>query len=123
LRFFFTRFSFVAGSCDFLQLLYDPRNKNGEGCSSDDRAKCKEGDLTGKFGKLRIGKEETMFTKNLLTDVDLELPELDNHRSLYLVLFDQDHPESFLACAKIRSTCHFQLLIQIIVVSVFKLSM
>jgi hypothetical protein len=25
------------GSCDFLQLLYDPQNKNGEGCSEENR--------------------------------------------------------------------------------------
>jgi hypothetical protein len=25
------------GSCDFLQLLYDPQHKNDEGCSQDNR--------------------------------------------------------------------------------------
>ena len=78
-------------------------NKDGEGCSEENPSKCREGDLTGKFGKVRIGKEESTFTKNIYTDVDLELPELDGHRSLYLVLFDEDHPETFLACAKIRN--------------------
>lgn len=34
--------------------------------------------------------------------MDLELPELDGHRSVYLVLFEQDSSENFLACAKIR---------------------
>jgi Cu/Zn superoxide dismutase len=90
------------GSCDFLQLLYDPLNKDGKDCSEENRASCREGDLTGKFGKVKVGKEESMFTKIYVTDVDLELPELDGHRSLYLVLFDEEHPESFLACAKIR---------------------
>jgi len=82
--------------------LYDPLNKNGEGCSEEDPSKCREGDLSGKFGHVKVGKEESMFTKNYFTDVNLELPELDGHRSLYLVLFDEDHPDTFLACAKIR---------------------
>jgi len=67
------------------------------------RSKCKEGDLSGKFGHIKVGREESFFTKSFHTDVDLELPELDGHRSVYLVLFEQDSNENFLSCAKIRT--------------------
>ncbi len=66
------------------------------------RSKCKEGDLTRKFGNMKVGREEGFFTKSFHTDVDLELPELDGHRSVYLVLYEEDSQENFLACAKIN---------------------
>lgn len=90
-------------TCDFLQILYDPANKNGDGCSEQEPAKCREGDLTGKFGTVRVGRRESMFTKSHFTDLNLELPELEGRaRSLFLVLYDEEHPETYLACSKIR---------------------
>ncbi len=89
--------------CDFLQILYDPKNRDGRGCSQKSRAKCKEGDLTGKFGEVKVGKRESMFTKNYHTDLNLALPEFGSgRRALFLVLYDQEHPDSFLACARVR---------------------
>eukprot|EP00094_Tigriopus_californicus_P005910 TCALIF_05695-PA protein Name:"Similar to sodE Superoxide dismutase [Cu-Zn] 5 (Dictyostelium discoideum)" AED:0.01 eAED:0.01 QI:0/-1/0/1/-1/1/1/0/1143 len=89
-------------SCDFLQTLYDPEHRSGEGCSEDDPGKCREGDLTGKFGQVRVGKTESMFTKAYHNDVDITLPELDGSQALFLVLFDADHQDSFFTCAKLR---------------------
>ena len=57
--------------------------------------------MSGKFQDVRIGKRESMFTKGYHTDLNLELPELDGPRSLFVVVYDADHPDSFLGCAKI----------------------
>ncbi len=89
-------------NCDFLQILYDPKHKDGQDCSEKNPGKCREGDLGGKFGQVRVGKQESMFTKSYHTDLNLELPELEGTRSLFLVLYDPDHPDSFLSCAKVR---------------------
>ena len=43
-----------------------------------------------------------MFTKKYYSDTSMSMPDLRGSRSLYLVLFDADHPDSFLACAKIH---------------------
>ena len=43
-----------------------------------------------------------MFTKKFLSDNSLHLPDLGSSRSIYLTLFDTEHPDSFLACAEIR---------------------
>eukprot|EP00095_Tigriopus_kingsejongensis_P007890 snap_masked-scaffold720_size106930-processed-gene-0.10 protein:Tk07890 transcript:snap_masked-scaffold720_size106930-processed-gene-0.10-mRNA-1 annotation:"hypothetical protein L798_15715" len=89
-------------NCDFLQILYDPENRSGEGCSEEEPEKCQEGDLKGKFGEVKVGKRESMFTKSYHTDTDIELPELEGSQAMFLVLFDPDHQDSFFACAKIR---------------------
>lgn len=89
-------------SCDFLQTVYDPKNVGGQSCSKDDPDQCEEGNLSGKFGNLKVGKRESIFTKNYLTDLNLEMPELSGPRTLFLVVFNKDHPESYFACSKIR---------------------
>ena len=43
------------------------------------------------------------FTKAYHTDLDLELPELDGTRSLFVAIYDAEHPDSFLACARLRN--------------------
>ena len=43
-----------------------------------------------------------MFTKKYYTDTSMTLPDLKGSRSLYLTLYDAEHPDSFLACAKIH---------------------
>jgi len=88
-------------TCNFLQILYDPDNRVSDNCSEDNPAGCKDGDLTAKFGKVRVGKQESMFTKKYYSDSKMSLPELGGSRSLYLTLYDADHPDSYLACAQI----------------------
>ncbi len=81
------------GGCDFLQILYDPKNKDGQGCSEKNPGKCREGDLTGKFGEVKVGKRESMFTKGYHSDLNLELPEYaTKKRALFLVVYDHEHP-------------------------------
>ena len=94
----------IQGSgCDFLQILYDPNNDQGEGCSEDEPQKCREGDLTGKFGQIKVSRRESMFTKSYFHDNHLELPELDGSaRSLFVVVYDEEAPDHYLACAKVR---------------------
>ena len=43
-----------------------------------------------------------MFTKKYYSDTSMSLPDLQGSRSLYLTLYDAEHPDSFLACAKIN---------------------
>ncbi len=95
----------IQGSgCDFLQILYDPKNRQGDGCSKEDPDKCREGDLAGKFGSVKVSRRESMFTKAYFHDVNLGLPELEGTaRSLFVVLYeDGDHNDAFMACAKVR---------------------
>ena len=89
-------------SCNFLQIIYDPDNKDSSDCSQDSPENCKSGDLTGKFGKVRAGKEESMFTKKYLTDRNLVFPELEGTRSLYLALYDPEQENNYYACAQIH---------------------
>ena len=58
----------TGSSCDFLQLVYESgaKNRDGRGCGEADeasRGRCRQGDLGGKFGKVRVGRRESMFTK------------------------------------------------------------
>ena len=47
-------------TCNFLQILYDPDNRDdSENCSVDNPSGCKDGDFTSKFGKVRVGKQGT----------------------------------------------------------------
>ena len=80
----------IQGSgCDFLQILYDPKNGQGEGCSETSPEKCREGDLAGKFGNVKVSRKESMFTKSFFHDEYLQLPELEGTaRSLFVVLYD-----------------------------------
>ena len=80
------------------QLVYESaKNRDGRGCGEDEesRGKCRQGDLGGKFGKVRVGRRESMFTKAYHTDLDLELPDLDGTRSLYVAIYDAEHPDRF----------------------------
>ena len=43
-----------------------------------------------------------MFTKKYYSDTSMSLPDLKGSRSLYLTLYDADHPDSFLSCAQIQ---------------------
>lgn len=84
-------------NCNFLQLVFDPSGE-GEGRSI--------GDLDSRLGKIRVAKnalrmpQRAVFRdeKLALLPSDLTIP----HRTLYLVLFDDQHPENYLACTKIR---------------------
>jgi len=89
-------------TCNFLQILYDPDNKDSQSCSPSSPQDCKQGDLTSKFGPIPVGKKQSMFTTKYFTDSTLHLPELEGSRSLYLTLFDPEHTDSFLACAQIH---------------------
>ena len=89
-------------SCNFLQLLYDPDNRDNKDCSEDAPQNCKGGDLSGKFGKVKVGSKETMFSKKFMRDAHLMLPEMGGSRSLHLALFDQEHETEFLACTEIH---------------------
>lgn len=84
-------------NCNFLQLIFDPQGAGaGNGI----------GDLDTRLGRVRVAKnalrqaQRVVFRdeKLALLPSDLTIP----HRTLYLVLFDEQHPEEFLACTKIR---------------------
>lgn len=96
----------IQGSgCDFLQILYDPVNGVGkEGCSQDAPEKCREGDLAGKFGNVKVSRRESMFTKSYYHDTNLKLPRLEGTaRSLFVVLYEAgESKDAYLACAKVR---------------------
>ena len=54
----------TGSACDFLQNVYETtKNRDGSGCGEGSRGKCRQGDLGGKFGKVRVGRRESMFTK------------------------------------------------------------
>lgn len=84
-------------NCNFLQLVFDPTG-DGEGRGI--------GDLDNRLGKLRVAKnalrspQRVVFRdeKLALLPSDLTIP----HRTLYLVLFDDQHRENFLSCTQIR---------------------
>lgn len=69
--------------CDFLQVVYSPNSKGS-------------GELSDRLGSVGIGAKE------MFRDPDLLLPDLNNKkRNLYLVLFDNRHPEHYLACSRL----------------------
>ncbi|XP_040583567.1 uncharacterized protein Rsod [Lepeophtheirus salmonis] len=94
-----------AKTCDFLQYLYDPGSKDDSECSTDKPESCKDGDLTSKFGEVVVGQRESLFTKGAYVDTSLDLQsELgSSRRALYLVIYDNEHPDSFLACTQIQN--------------------
>ena len=77
--------------------MYETKNRDGRGCGEGEGSsgKCRQGDLGGKFGKVRVGRRESMFTKAYHTDLDLELPDLDGTRSLFVAIYDAEHPDRF----------------------------
>jgi len=90
--------------CDFLQILYDTKKSSGNGCSEQDPDKCRDGDLSGKFGKVKVSRRESMFTKSYFHDNNLVLPDLEGTaRSIFVVLYEAGgDKDSFYACAKVR---------------------
>lgn len=84
-------------SCNILQLVFDPEDK-GEGKAL--------GDINERLGKVKVStnyiknKYRTTFRDEelILLPSDLSGPQ----RRLYLVVFDNKHEDTFLACAKIR---------------------
>ncbi|KAL9892126.1 superoxide dismutase family protein Rsod isoform 1-T1 [Glossina fuscipes fuscipes] len=84
-------------NCNFLQLVFDPSG-NGEGKGI--------GDLDSRLGKIPVAKNALRSSQRVvyrdeqlaLLPSDLTIP----HRTLYLVLFEDQHTENYLACTKIR---------------------
>ncbi|XP_044755346.1 uncharacterized protein LOC123314251 [Coccinella septempunctata] len=84
-------------NCDILQLVFDPDNR-GKGKSM--------GDIDQRLGKVKIAldhnkrKFKTLFRDDQLSLLpnDLSGPQ----RRLYLVIFEKNHEDVFLACANIR---------------------
>lgn len=87
-------------NCNFLQLVFDPVFSPTLGQAA--------GDLDSRIGKVKVAGDprlqDSSFTSvyhdSGLTSVTVDL--LSGQRSLYLVIFDASHHDSFLACAKIR---------------------
>ncbi|XP_054261582.1 uncharacterized protein LOC128985759 [Macrosteles quadrilineatus] len=79
--------------CNALQVLYQTHDGGGSG------------DLDSRLGKVNIGVKRTESSagkKNLYHSANLTLLDLRNkQRHLYLVLYDNLHTESYLACARI----------------------
>lgn len=84
-------------NCNTLQLVFDPQDK-GKGKSI--------GDIDGRVGKLKVTTNYLQKPmKQLFRDEDLVLLPSDLNgpsRKLYIVIFDPNHPDSFIGCAKIR---------------------
>lgn len=84
-------------NCNILQLVYDPQIKgNGKGV----------GDIDVRLGKVKVATDAIRHRiKTFHKDDGLTLLPSDlggPHRTLYIVVFDNKHSDSFLACAKIR---------------------
>lgn len=84
-------------NCNRLQLIFDPK-RDGEGKAV--------GDIDSRVGKLKVAtRYDQVKQKGLLRDDDLFLLPSDikgPKRELYVVIYDENHLESFLACAKIQ---------------------
>ncbi|XP_052752768.1 uncharacterized protein LOC113514487 isoform X1 [Galleria mellonella] len=84
-------------NCNILQLIFDPDN-SGDGMSV--------GDLDSRLGLVKVAtdanrrKVKTLFKNDVLNVLrsDMEVTK----RSLYVVIYDNRHPDSYLACAKLR---------------------
>ncbi|KAK6633156.1 hypothetical protein RUM43_012900 [Polyplax serrata] len=91
-------------NCDFLQIVLNPGNSNTVA-----------GDLTSRLGKVSIAdlaNRHTAASRSIFRDQGLSaLPAdlLSGSRSLYLVIFDSRHRDSFFACSKIRYHNHIAL--------------
>lgn len=84
-------------NCNILQLVFDPAAVgNGKAM----------GDVDSRLGKVKISTDYNRYKfKKLHRDHELILLPSDltgPQRRLYLVIFENKHPDSFLACAKIR---------------------
>ncbi|UYV71581.1 hypothetical protein LAZ67_8003737 [Cordylochernes scorpioides] len=89
--------------CDYLQVLYDPLNRDDTNCSRTDQNNCKIGDLSKKHDQIVVGASNSRYSKKFYVDTNLPLNSLENQRSLYLVLFEKDNPLRIMACAKMFS--------------------
>ncbi|XP_053619640.1 uncharacterized protein Rsod [Plodia interpunctella] len=84
-------------NCNILQLVFDPDN-SGDGMSV--------GDLDARLGLVKVAtdgkikKVKTLYKNEVLNVLrsDMEVTK----RSLYVVIYDHRHSDSFLACAKLR---------------------
>ncbi|KAJ4431919.1 hypothetical protein ANN_20526 [Periplaneta americana] len=87
-------------NCNFLQLVFDPVFSTTPGQAV--------GDLDSRIGKVKVAGDPRspyssvagVYHDSGLTSLSVDL--LSGQRSLYLVIFDARHDDSFLACAKIR---------------------
>lgn len=84
-------------NCNILQLVFDPDNHGpGKGI----------GDIDSRLGDVKVALDPTRRrAKTLYKDDGLTLLPSDlegPHRTLYIVIFDPKHSDSFLACAKIK---------------------
>ncbi|XP_070142466.1 LOW QUALITY PROTEIN: uncharacterized protein Rsod, partial [Drosophila kikkawai] len=84
-------------NCNFLQLVFDPQGGgSGQGI----------GDLDARLGRIGVAKNALRSPqRSVFRDAQLALLPSDltiPHRTLYLVLFDNQHPDTYLACTKIR---------------------
>lgn len=85
-------------NCNVLQLVFDPENA-GDGMSV--------GDLDSRLGLIKVAtdanvkKVKTLYNNEVINVLrsDMEVTK----RSLYVVIYDNKHPDSFLACAKLRA--------------------
>lgn len=83
-------------NCNILQLVFDPEH-TGNGNAT--------GDIDSRLGKIKLSNNNKIRYKTLFRDEKLILLPSDltgPQRRLYLVIFEQKHPDTFLACAKIR---------------------
>lgn len=84
-------------NCNVLQLVFDPQNV-GNGNSI--------GDIDGRLGKIKVATDaKKIKVRELYQDEDLMLLPSDltgPHRQLFVVIYDSQHENNFLACAKIR---------------------
>lgn len=84
-------------NCNVLQIVFDPEN-SGDGLSV--------GDLDTHLGLIQVATDATekktkkMFKNEVLNMLRTDMEE--TKRSLYVVIFDTRHTDSFLACAKLR---------------------
>lgn len=84
-------------NCNVLQIVFDPGN-DGEGMSV--------GDLDSRLGLIKIATDGSVKKiKKLYKDDVINILRSDmevTKRSLYVVIFDDIHSDTFLACAKLR---------------------
>ncbi|CAH0597827.1 unnamed protein product [Chrysodeixis includens] len=85
-------------NCNVLQLVFDPEN-SGDGMSV--------GDLDSRLGLIKVAADANVRkTKTLFKDEVINVLRSDmevTRRSLYVVIYDNRHSDSFLACAKLRA--------------------
>lgn len=85
-------------NCNVLQLVYDPDNM-GPGKSI--------GDINVRMGKIKIATNvHKQEIRQMFSDKELILLPSDltgPHRQLFVVVYDNSHPNRFLACAKIQN--------------------